>query len=598
MNMNFNTLGKTATLALRVSDSRKPTEPLLTGSKPKQLSTREPIAAPLPTSTPEAEGIPSRTLSAFFEALRNDASLHMHTVLVLCHGKVISRASFLDYDYSVAKSTFSACKSVTALAVGMLRDDGKLSVDDPVLPIFEGDFSLSPLARLRYRDLKIRDLLTMRAAATFAEADAMAEENWLHGFFSSNASGTVGETFQYNSLCTYVLSAIVQKISGETLFAFLKRRLFDPLSIRDVFWEESPEGITKGGWGLYIRPDDLAKIGQMVLNGGTYEGIRCVSEAWIDEMTSPSVAEPLPGGRFAYGYQVWIERESGAFLFNGMLGQNVLGIRQNGLLFVSNAGNDETFQTSSYFDAVLPFCRLCNSGSLPPDRKGQAALAAAEHDPKSAPPPKRRCFLSRLFSGKASAAFLPSACARYAGRRYLPISADSASCGLLPIFLQVLQNNYSAGLESVSFRTEDGTFFLRYREKDEEHRIPVGFDEPKLTAVSFHGESYWVRCFGRFTEDEDGTPVLVLRIAFPETACTRTLKFFFGSAPRMIQTEQPGGTFVSAFLSDFLKEYAEKPVIGAAVSHVSEDYLDYRVGCVFSPCLKMREDASAGDLTE
>ena len=205
--MNLNALTKTAALAVKIADSRHATVSGIPQKPQKKLSARAPIEQAFPKAMPFEQGIESGVLCAFLRRLAKDPTLHMHTVLVLQNGKEIARAAFENQSFAFAKSTFSACKSITALAVGMLWDEKKLSVQDKVLSFFE---SLSPVAKLKYREMTVQDLLTMRSSSSFAEMDAMAEAEWTRAFFSATSVGTHGIDFQYNSLNTYILSAIVQ----------------------------------------------------------------------------------------------------------------------------------------------------------------------------------------------------------------------------------------------------------------------------------------------------------------------------------------------------------------------------------------------------
>lgn len=592
--MNLNALTKTAALAVKIADSRHATVSGIPQKPQKKLSARAPIEQAFPKAMPFEQGIESGVLCAFLRRLAKDPTLHMHTVLVLQNGKEIARAAFENQSFAFAKSTFSACKSITALAVGMLWDEKKLSVQDKVLSFFE---SLSPVAKLKYREMTVQDLLTMRSSSSFAEMDAMAEAEWTRAFFSATSVGTHGIDFQYNSLNTYILSAIVQKITGQTLFAFLSERLFAPLGITDVFWESSPEGITKGGWGLYLRPDDLAKIGQLILDEGLWRGTRLLSAAWIRKMTRTYVKSPVQDGCFDYGYHIWTDEENDAFLLNGMLGQNVLALRRSRILIVSNAGNDELFQSSNYFTIVKELFYGLMPKELSPDEKGTAALRAQERAvwycrgqllPEKMPPqsPLQRLAAHFMKRGQPTEkAALPPQCFSLAERVFYPAQSagEDASLGLLPMVLQILQNNYAQGFSDLSFSVRGDAFFVRYAQRDEVHLLRVGFTAPYLQKESFHGEEYWISTYARFAENEDGEPVLILRILFHETACIRVVKLFFGAQPRLEQSEQPGAGFVQQNIVQMLGTYAQKPLIGGALSHINEEYIAYRVKNVFAP---------------
>ena len=150
--------------------------------------------------------------------------------------------------------TFSACKSITSLAVGMLIDEGKLSFDESVFDIFGDEINF--IDRKKMSSITVRDLLTMRSSVVFNEAEALVSQNYLKGFFSSSTSGKVGETFNYNSLNTYVLSAIVLKRSGEHISKYLEKRLFSPLGIKDYML---PYGDRKRRLGTLYKPGEYCE---------------------------------------------------------------------------------------------------------------------------------------------------------------------------------------------------------------------------------------------------------------------------------------------------------------------------------------------------
>ena len=261
--MNLTTASRTFQLLTRILDTQSATEAFLpTAAEKPPLPLRAPLQ-PFPRATPESQGVSSRLLRRFLEELNRGRDLYMQDVMVLRSGRVICEAAFGSQDLRAAKYTFSACKSVVSLAVGLLADDGLLSVEEPVADIFDESGTL----RRRLKDMTVEDLLTMRSGVQFTEAEALTETDWVRRFLSAAPKGEPGEEFAYNSLNTYMLSAIIRRRSGRSLMELLQERLFGPMGITDVRWETCPMGVEKGGWGLYIRPEDLAKLGQLVLDG-------------------------------------------------------------------------------------------------------------------------------------------------------------------------------------------------------------------------------------------------------------------------------------------------------------------------------------------
>ena len=255
--MGLGTLNKTISLIGRLMDDKSATEPILEFTPKKPSLPKAPVSSPLPRVSPESEGISSAHISEFLTALELDKSLNMHTVTILRNGKILCDAAFGAHGSEYFSSTFSECKSIVSLAIGILIGDGKLRLDEKVIDMFPDDDSA--VSKIKYKNLTVEDLLTMRSGATFAEAGSMADPSWIKAFFSSAVKGDIGETFNYNSLNTYMLSAIVKCKSGKGLLDFLGERLFSEMDIQGVFWEKKPRGHRKGRMGALYTSGGYGK---------------------------------------------------------------------------------------------------------------------------------------------------------------------------------------------------------------------------------------------------------------------------------------------------------------------------------------------------
>ena len=305
----------------------------------------------IPKDIPENEGISSRHIADFLTELNADKTLNLHNVVIARHGKIITEAYFGAHKSGIWKATFSACKSVVSIAIGMLIDEGKLTLGTTLEEIFEDEFR--SITRLRTRKISVYDLLTMKSGMTaLEETSAMNERELFKAYLDTPLAHDPGKKFFYNSTNTYVLSCIVKKVSGEGLSDYLEKRLFAPLGIKNYYWAKSAEGIEFGGWGLYISPCDFAKLGILLLNGGTWNGQRILSKEYVDNATRKHVNTDVSAYGFNYGLQMWTSKGEDQFLFNGMLGQNVWCFKKNDIVIVNNAGNDELFQQSNYFEIV------------------------------------------------------------------------------------------------------------------------------------------------------------------------------------------------------------------------------------------------------
>ena len=369
--MSLSSVNRTAQLLRRLTDTRSATEPIIKTDAQKPCMLSEYRSDRLPRTLPERQGISSRHIAAFLKTLAEDPTLRMHSVMIVRNGNVVCETAFGTQDICVPRATFSACKSIVALAVGILMDDGLLQTDDRLLDLFPQQGTL--VSRRLMKDLTVKHLLQMQSGDQFSEAASMTQTDWLQGFFAS-ASLIGSQKFHYNSLNTYILSRIVCQVSGLSLSQFLSERLFEPMGIRDFYWECCPEGFEKGGWGLYLRAEDLAKLGQLILDGGLWNGKQLISSQFLDCATKAQVSTPTSCGDYDYGWQFWVHREKNIVLFNGMLGQNVMCFRDSGIVVVSHAGNEEVFQQSLYFSHVERFFDGMAADPLPFDLPGVITL--------------------------------------------------------------------------------------------------------------------------------------------------------------------------------------------------------------------------------
>ncbi len=567
--MNITTINRTLSMLGQIFDPRRSTKPVIELPAGKPSFSRMPEEQPLQRVSPEAAGVPSAYLEAFVRELVADKTLRMHNLMILRGGKVIFETSFGGQDMGVWKYTFSACKSIIALGIGLLVDEGKLKPEDKLIDFFPEN--ISPVNRLRMKDISIRHLLTMTSTVMFSEAESVTEKDWVKGFFNSVTSGELGKTFNYNSLNTYMLAAVICKVSGESVSSYLGRKLFAPLGITNYYWETCPGGIEKGGWGLYILPEDMAKLGQLVMQRGRWKRRRIVSAEWIAMATSEQMTAPGEYGEFNYGFQIWTGRKEKTFLFNGMLGQNVLGFWNNGIILVTNAGNDEMFQQSNYFKLALRYFARPFGRGLP---ENEEALGS----------------LKRLKLAGGEKLPLPEECEKLCSIRLYAQDDMALSVGLMPVIWQAIQNQYTEGLEWIDFTIEDGRLMLHYGEHKVTHHIAVGFGQGEVSEIKVGKLPFLVSAVGRFSTDEDDHPVFQMTVDFLETPCSRKIKLFFLDEETVLlkEEEQPGIGFIRQGVADVMGNVEKRPVIGAAVSKLDRDMLNYRIDRIFAPVLSLK----------
>lgn len=531
---------------------------------------------PLETVTPESQGIGSDVISNYLQELSEETSINMHNVLILKNGKVISKTAFGNSDLSVWKMTFSACKSVVSLAIGMLVDEGKIDINTPITEFFPE--YINPVKKIRLREITVKTLLTMSTGSTFNEFLCMSADDWERSFFKGVFSLKPGTTFNYNSLNTYMLSAIVKRVSGQTLTEYLRPRLFEPLEITNFYFEKSNADTEIGGWGLFITPEDFAKIGQVVLNRGLWNSQRIISEEWINSATSAQISTSEQFGDYDYGYQFWSGKNNNGFLFNGMFGQNIFGFFDSKILIVTNAGNNELFQQSRFFEITDKYFSGKFPKLLPENKSAYRRLLRLNKELNNN---KNKNLLDIIFPNRKYNAFVKRF--EVLGVNFRATSENSASVGLLPKLLQIIQNNYSSGLKSISFFAFGKHLFLKYREEKSEFIIPLGINEFKRGELDYYGEKYLVS-----SKIENNNGEITVDIDFIETFSSRKLIITKSNGGYILkQTENPGMQFIKDSTSLFKESISKNKFITRAVNKINDDFLIGKCESIFEPMVEM-----------
>jgi len=262
---------------------------------------------PLPRTTPEAQGIPSAAVTAFVDAL--DALDAIHSVMILRHGNIVAEGWWEPYQRDDRHMLFSLSKSFTSTAAGFAIAEGLLSADDLVLDFFPDDAPADPSDYLRA--MRVRHLLSMstgHTTDTLGPCINSEDGDWVKTFLACPVEKEPGTHFLYNSGATYMVSAIVQKLTGQQVVEYLGPRLFEPLGITEPVWETCPKGINTGGWGLSLRTEDIARFGQLYLQDGVWEGQQLLPGGWVAEATRKHVdnsADRQGDWAQGYGYQFW-----------------------------------------------------------------------------------------------------------------------------------------------------------------------------------------------------------------------------------------------------------------------------------------------------
>ena len=308
------------------------------------------------TSTPENEGIPSESINALVNSL--EKNIHsVHSFVLLRHGKLVAQGWWNPYKKQDPHILWSLSKSFTSAAIGFAVQEKLLSVNDRVLSFFPNDAPENPSDNLK--NMRIKDLLTMNTGQRNDAFRAMVnpgEKNPVKAFLALPVEQKPGTLFIYNTGATYMLSAIIQKVTGQKLIDYLQPRLFQPLNIKNPNWGEG-SGINWGGLGLSITTEDIAKFGQLYLQKGVWNGKQLLSEDWITQSSMKQVSngsDPLGHWESGYGYQFWRNPKYG-YRADGAFGQFCFILPEFDLVLAMTSGTSNTKEIMDIIsDTFLP----------------------------------------------------------------------------------------------------------------------------------------------------------------------------------------------------------------------------------------------------
>lgn len=294
--------------------------------------------------SPEFHGVPSSALLNFINAL--DKLEFLHGITIFRHGEAILQASWKPYSPDIPHHLFSLSKSFVSCAIGFALQDGRLSFTDTLGALFP-EYATLPTVSEETKSITVKDLLTMRSGqgechlGQFIVFPSKEGKTFAQQYMEVPLKWKPGEMFNYNSGNTYMLSAIIQKLYGMNVVEFLYPRLFEPLGIEKPYWQQSPEGVKYGGWGLFLTLEDISKFTKLISEGGVWEGKQILPADYLKEATSFHSDNSFNNNRDwenGYGYQFWRCSHEGAFRGDGACGQYALVIPDYDMAIATQAG--------------------------------------------------------------------------------------------------------------------------------------------------------------------------------------------------------------------------------------------------------------------
>lgn len=264
--------------------------------------------------------------------------IECHSIVIIQNGKTILEKSFYPYQNNIIHPVYSVSKSFTSIAIGQLIEQKQVDLNDTWITYFP---EYKAIAADHFDKVTIKDLLTMRMGQD-EEPYLNTNDDWINNTISKPLAYTPGTHFFYDSMCTHLISALVQKITHMTLADYLDEILMKPLNITNYYWDSDQHGITAGGFGLHISTHDLAAFGHLLLNNGVYNNQQIISAYWIKEATRKQAdtdKEYPPErteNRQGYGYYYW-QCSHNAYRASGLHGQLCFVQPENKLVIAMNS---------------------------------------------------------------------------------------------------------------------------------------------------------------------------------------------------------------------------------------------------------------------
>ncbi len=497
---------------------------------------------PLPIKDTSELGMSAFELSKMLRTLVTTRSCRLDGLGIARGENIICSGYRPPYSKENPHITNSTCKTITAIAVMFAVSENLLGLEDTVLSFFP---EYETMMTSRYvKQMTVEHLLTMTSGTKCTEITAMVENDWVKAFLLTDCQSEPGTQFVYNSMNTYMLSAILAKTTEMGLLEYLKPRLFEPLGINNVTWELCPKGIERGGWGMHLSLDGMLKIGLFLANDGKYAGKHLIDSSYIRKMKETKVEQDVDALATGYGYQLW-HLPDDFYMLSGMYGQHVIIDEKHKLVIATNAHNDKMFPDSLFTRIILD----CMKGEAlyQPDTKRKEKMLYKKfmqefdmfcHDwdlPKATKelPYALYCRNQEKRIAEESAR-LREACMSFDGKR---LHIEQATFKLFPYMMRGMYQFPPFAVSGILFKVSEDTIkmcFLKEQVKrdrkeytaQEKLVIKAGYVRYFYQTITIGPNEIHLAAKVYLSKDEDDNDVMQLDMVFPATGFSRKIKFF------------------------------------------------------------------------
>lgn len=508
------------------------------------------------------------------DRLSTDRRINIAGFGIMLDGKLVAEHYLPPFSSEYRHVSFSMCKSVIGMAVGIAVSKELFSVNDKLSEIFPEHNGI--FMKKGIKEITVKNLLTMTSGVKFDEVSSYFSYDWCKSFMGSDTGFEPGTSFSYNSLNTYMLAAVIKRKSGMNVMDFLQENLFNSLGIHDITWDKCPLGIEKGGWGMKLSLPDMLKLGQLYLNKGVWNingrDIRLLDKSWIDESLKCHVA--LKDKRFVkgYGYQIWLMND-GAYLFNGVFGQNVYINYKRNMVIATTASAHEFFPDGRLVEEICSFAKsdrnFCRDSSLGIFRHRISVMGR------------------RIFAKKPSAYDIRELLNPYFDIKY---KFQNYASSILPLTSQVIYSNFLTGIEWLCIKFNNNRLMLNICDGGNAFLLAVGYADKQpfeYQVLNINGKKMPAAVSGRVLFDEDERMLLKINITFLEEIGSKILKIYFNREGIELKADETPDMleFADKLLGEELMRRTKK--LGKLTP---PDYLKYKIQTILTPDVKGQAD--------
>jgi CubicO group peptidase (beta-lactamase class C family) len=458
---------------------------------------------------PEQIGVSSKEVAALIEDFKN-MGVEVHSIMILRDGKVAFESWADPYSPDTPHAMYSVSKSFTATAIGFAINEGLISLDTKLIDIF-------PEYRPEHTDenlekLTVHHMLSMQSGKAVSVFSDKGKNHWIKDYFNASWNFTPGDGhWEYISENQYMLCAMLTRVTGMSVTEYLTPRLYEPLGIDVPYWERDINGIEAGGWGLFIKTEDLAKFASCYQHAGMFNGKQVIPAEWVRIAQKPyadnSPFNKIIDSQCGYCYCFWRCGGINGFRADGMFSQFAIMCNDIDANFILTAGEIDEQLTRDCIWRHFPKCLIEPDSEPKPDVIPSLA-PLNDNLPKS-----EHSSLEDWVEGK-----------NIKFQKNLFLSTAGFPVSMLPVPIVYMSGDRAGNINNVKFHFEDDICTMEWDEGDEHNIITCGMDgKARRTPIKLAGIHFTSVATAAWT----GENQLTIHMRPVEAICMRKITFTF-----------------------------------------------------------------------